>query len=206
MPEIKQHNALVRAAEFRAINEEDRTAEFIISTESVDRHGTVFRIDGWDLSEYESNPIVTYGHRANDPNPDFIIGTSTVFREGDKLIGRVTFEPAAENPLAEKVFRKVKSGTIRMASVGAMPKEGDWGNEKNGEQRGVFYFSRQTLLEWAVCGLGSNPETLKRSAEALDAIRAEIPKETEQTPPAADDIEVQRSFRERQLLINEFSN
>jgi HK97 family phage prohead protease len=212
MPEIKTNTPVLRFAELRAaltpeqIN--NRQAEFVISTEAVDSYGTVFRLSGWDLKRYEKNPIVGYNHRlgAYNDDPDNVIGTSEVFVEENALIGRVTFESAEVNAKAEKIFQKVQSGTLRMASVGARPVRGHWGDEKLGEDPDVIYFDETTLFEWSVVDIGSNEDAVKRSADALDAIRAEIPKETEQTPPAADDIEVQRSFRERQLIINEFSN
>ena len=96
--------AIERLVELRGVNEEDRTAEFVISTESIDRHGTVFTMAGWELKNYNSNPIVGYNHRVSSDNPDTIIGTSKVFKEADKLIGRVTFEPAGENEIADKVW------------------------------------------------------------------------------------------------------
>ena len=122
-----QEKTITRQAEIRGIDQENRTAEFIISSETVDRHGTVFKMDGWQLDTYNRNPIVAYNHRANDANPDSIIGTSEVFREGDNLIGRVTFED--DNELAEKVWKKVNKGVLKMASVGARVHEYRWGKK-----------------------------------------------------------------------------
>ena len=59
-------NKIERIAEVRGINAEKRTAEFVISTESIDRHGTVFKLAGWDLENYNRNPIVAYNHVTSD--------------------------------------------------------------------------------------------------------------------------------------------
>lgn len=201
MPEIKINKPIEREAIVRAItdkNKEDRTAEFVISSEAVDTWGTVFRMDGWDLSRYQRNPVVLYAHRAHSDNPDTIIGISEVFREGNQLIGRITFEPEDINPLAEKVYRKVMNGTLRMASIGANPLDAHWGDDKKGEVRDVLYFDRQELLEWSIVPIGSNPDALKRSADLISEIKKEIPK---QAPPAPDET-IKRSVRERQLQIN----
>lgn len=178
-------------------NKESRTVDFVISTEEVDTYDTVFKISGWDLARYERNPIVCYAHKSWGDNPDTIIGTSEVFVEGEQLIGRVTFEPANINPLAETVFQKVMHGTLRMASIGANPKRGHWGDTKLGENPDVIYFDEQELLEWSIVPLGSNPDAMKRSAEALAEIRKEIT--IAGTPPAN---KIKRSVRERQLIIN----
>ncbi len=203
MTEIKINKPVEREAVLRAItdkNKEERTAEFVISTEAVDTWGTVFRLEGWDLERYKRNPVVLYAHRSFSDNPDVIIGTSEVFVEGDQLIGRVRFESAEINPLAEKVYNKVMAGTLRMASIGANPKAGHWGVFDRGENPDVLYFDEQELLEWSIVPIGSNPDALKRSADALTEIMAEIEKEN---PAPASDENKRLSVRNAQLIINQ---
>jgi HK97 family phage prohead protease len=150
----------------------------VISNEAPDTYGTVFKISGWDLKRYENNPIVCYAHKTHSDNPDMIIGTSTVRVEDNQLIAVVRFESAEINPLAEKVFQKIQAGTLRMASIGANPKKGHWGDEKLGEDRDLIYFDEQELLEWSIVPLGSNPEALKRESQTTEEIRGLISKET----------------------------
>lgn len=165
-----------RLIEFRSVDTENRTAEFIISTESVDRHGTSFKLSGWDLTSYRKNPIVAYNHRAASDNPDDIIGLSEVFEEDGLLIGRVTFED--ENEKAEKVYKKVQNGTLRMASVGSIIHEARYGNKSEGEDPDVIYFTRQELVEWSIVTAGSNPDAFKRNAESIEEFKKTLkPKE-----------------------------
>jgi len=153
---------------------EQQTFEFVISDETPDRHGTVLKMSGWDLGDYEKNPIVAYQHEvhagffSDRTDPDQVIGTSQVFVENDQLIGRVTFEPADINPLADKIRRKIIHGTLRTASVGFNPTSGHWGNERNGENPDLFYFDGQSLLEWSVVNIPSNPNAVKRNMEVLN--------------------------------------
>jgi hypothetical protein len=52
--------AIRRAAftpEIRAINEKDRTIDFIASTEAVDRYGDILRARGFRLENYKKNPV-----------------------------------------------------------------------------------------------------------------------------------------------------
>lgn len=189
---------MVRDAVVRAITDEQkekRQAEFVISTEAVDTYDTVFKIDGWDLERYNRSPIVFYNHKSWSDDPDMIIGTSEVRVEGKELIALVTFEN--DNPVADKVWRKVQAGTLNMASVGANPIEWRWGDFDKGENPDVIYFIRQELLEWSIVPVGSNPDALKRSVESLEEIRTSLKKSEKN-----EEKKVSRSVFERQLKIN----
>lgn len=177
LKEIEQNrkvmNKIERLAEVRNINEVERTAQFVISTESIDRHGTSFKLDGWDLATYDRNPIVGYNHEVSGSNPDTIIGTSRVFRDGEALIGEVTFEREGNNPLADKVFNKMQDGILKMASVGAIPHEYRYGKEDD-EDRNTIYFTRQELVEWSIVSAGSNRDAFKRSADQVDELKKSL--------------------------------
>lgn len=204
--EIAVNKTVVREAVIRALtdkNKENREAEFVISTEAPDTYGTVFKVSGWDLKRYEQNPVVFYAHKSYSDNPDMLIGTSTVRIEDNQLIAVVRFETAEINPLAEKVWQKVQAGTLRMASIGANPKKGHWGDEKLGEDRDLIYFDEQELLEWSIVPLGSNPEALKREVQTIEEIREAIIKEI---PVVVEQLENRkRTVREAQLIINQNS-
>lgn len=200
--EINLNKPVIREAVIRALsadNKEHRQAEFVISTEAVDSYGTVFRAAGWDLKRYMANPIVCYQHRSSSDNPDMILGTSEVRIENNQLIATVTFENAEDNALAEKVWRKVQNGTLRMASVGANPTRGHWGEKAAGEDPEVLYFDNSELYEWSIVSMGSNPDALKRNAESMEAIRATIVKDT---PEIEKPVTKTRAMREAQLIIN----
>lgn len=200
--EIQLNKTVIREAVIRALTPEqvsNRECEFVISTEAVDAHETVFKIAGWDLTRYNQNPIVCYQHKSNSDNPDMILGTSTVRVEGMQLIGLVRFESAEINPVAEKVWQKIQAGTLRMASVGANPTSGHWGDAIAGEDPEVIYFDGAELYEWSIVSMGSNPEAMKRSTKNMEAIRASIIKNI----PEIEKPETKtRSMRATQLIIN----
>jgi len=195
MEKMINRNAVVRAVS----DEEVRSAEFVISSEAIDSYGTVFKLDGWQLERYMQNPIVTYNHSLGSDDPDTIIGTSEVFVEGDKLIGRVIFESAEDNDLADKVFRKVKRGVLKMASVGAIPKKWSIGNKEKGEDPDVLYFNEQELIEWSIVPVGANPDAHKRNAEVIEDYRSDLIKEIE---VQVETVTKNRSAFEAQLVIN----
>jgi hypothetical protein len=150
----------------RAVADDDsRTAEFVISTESVDRHGTSIMLNGWDLSNYQRNPIVAYQHQAiNTDNPDNIIGTGEVRMEDGALVATVRFESGDINPLAEKIYRKVQNGTLRATSVGFLPIDGTWGIKTGG--RTLMYFTSPAPSCWS-SALSTYPAIPTRSKEIL---------------------------------------
>lgn len=182
---------------------ENRQAEFVISTEAKDMHGTIFKKEGWDFNRYIANPIVCYQHRSDTNDPDDIIGTSEVFFEDDKLIGRITFEPADLNPKAEKIFQKVKAGTLKMASVGAIVNQARLGDDKLNEDVNTIYFTNQELIEWSIVSAGSNPEAFKRNAVVLKELREQITiNTTEVNQPQEINQQRTKTVHEAQVIIN----
>jgi hypothetical protein len=154
--------------------DETRTVQFVISTDKKDRHGTVLNLDGWILDNYNKNPIVGYQHDVygdsflQSPDPDSVIAKGRVFRESNSLIGEVTFEPADINPKAEKIFKKIKFGTLRSASVGFLPVEkGSWGkdDESRDGKNPTYYFGKRELLEFSIVNIPSNPDAVMRQFE-----------------------------------------
>lgn len=170
MPEIKHQFGQVRAIPQNV--EETRTIEFVISSNTKDRHGTVLPVDKWQLDRFNANGIVGYQHNVyggdlcNAPDPDQVIGKGRAWVEGDQLIGSVEFEPAELNPLAEKIFRKVLFGTLQATSVGFNPTAPTYfgqGEEARGGKNQTEYYAGQELLEFSIVNIPSNPDALKRS-------------------------------------------
>lgn len=172
-----------RKAPFRGIPkniDETRTIEFIISSEKRDRHGTVLFYDRWELDNYHANPIVGYNHPffSDDPkvtyDPDKLIGIGKVWKEpvNRLLIGSVTFEPGSINPLAEKLFQKIKNGTITSTSVGFIEtKEGAFGKGEEGPngKNPTYYYGGQELLEFSIVDMPSNTDAHLHSVAARSA-------------------------------------
>lgn len=192
--ESLRHNANF---ELREVNEEKRSHTFVISSKAVDSYGTSLDPKGWNLDRYVQNPVVAYNHWTGMGNPDFIIGTSRIWMDGDKLMAEVTYEPEEINPLAEKIRQKVQHGTLRMSSVGFGVDEYHWGREKDGEDPDILYFDRQTLYEWSIVDIGANPEALlvnKTSSE----LRQQFPRQEKQTETPVSGLDI---YEARQRLI-----
>jgi hypothetical protein len=157
----------------RAKAEETRTVEFIISSAARDRHDSILNMKGWNLENFNRNPIVGYQHNVyggnmcNAANPDDVLGPGRAYLEKDLLIGEVVFETKDINPQAEKIFRKVLNGTLRATSVGFL-EVGQGELKKTVDEKGnvtdqVYHFAGQELLEFSIVNIPSNPEAVGRS-------------------------------------------
>lgn len=188
--------AQIRGAEF---TEDQREFEFVITTDRLDTYRTIFDPDGWDFSFYLENPVVFWNHRSGGDDPDDLIGmtvagpTRTELSDGSTgYVATVRFEPADVNPKAEKIRKKIISRSIRMASIGAMVFDAEY-KEFDQYDDAILVFTRQTLMEWSVVDIGSNPGAIvKKNADAIAAIRSAVGVPTI-PDPAVDPSELQRT-------------
>jgi HK97 family phage prohead protease len=174
---MKEMIRQIHHIEIRATSEDTRSHTFVISNSTKDRHGSILKTEGWDLTNYMLNPVVLYNHKQYSENPDMVIGTGDVKIENNELVGKVNYEPEDINPLAEKIRKKVDHGTLRAVSVGFMPKNGRWGQKDMGEDPEVFYFTEMELMEFSIVTIPSLTSALKKSAEeSTDEFIKQFPK------------------------------
>ncbi len=163
--------------------DETRTVSFAISSEQRDRYHTRLMIDRWELDNYKRNPLVGYNHpfmgwsTEVEMNPDFILGSGEVSIDHNSrlLIGTVKFLPEDVNPLAEKIFKHVKHGTLRSSSVGFFEtKDGEYGKdtEARGKKNETYYYGGQELFEFSIVDLPANTDATVRF---LANVRANCP-------------------------------
>ena len=159
--------------------DETRKMKFVISTAKKDRGGEVINMENWSLDNYHANPVVGYQHAIyggglfTDPNPDMIIGKSVVnldtFKSKRVLVAEPEFEPKEINEIAEKVFQKLKFGSLNTASVGILPV----GQGKFNKEEKTYYYDGQELLEWSVVNIPMNGEARRMSMKSLMVAQAD---------------------------------
>jgi HK97 family phage prohead protease len=152
--------------ELKRVHEENRTATFVASNEAKDRHNTVLNSQGWELDNFNRNPIIGYNHNVYfSTDPDDIIGRGRAYMDGNDLLVDVNFEPEGQNEKADKIYRKVENGTLNAVSVGFLPKgEGNFGegSQARGKEDETFFFKGQELLEVSIVTVPSNATALKK--------------------------------------------
>ena len=166
-----------------AVLDNARAFTFIFSDESVDRYGDVIQARGWDLSNFNANPVALFGHDAG--SVENVIGAAKNVRvSGDKLVGDIEFMPADVNPNAEAVYQMVKGGWLKTVSVGFAPIE--WKAAKDKARPGGVDFIRQELLEISIVPLPANPNALiQAKAAGVDIARLGLKVESEPAPAPA---------------------
>lgn len=99
-------------AELAGAPGDDGPLTFTASSTRLNRQGFALRTDGWQLANYQANPVVLWMHDPYSPP----IGRANAQNKGDRITCEVTFDPADE--LAMKVESKYRRGFLNAVSVG----------------------------------------------------------------------------------------
>jgi len=161
---VKFTNVEVQPETVDAANEEDGfSLSFDVSTPTVDRDGDTIDQGGWDLSDYQKNPIVLWVHDAKSPP---VARSTSIFVDNTKNAGGVlkstaVFPSKDLYPFGNMIGRMYVSGFMRGASVGFIPTEFEMSKDRDG-----FHptdFKKQKLLEWSAVPVPSNPDGLSQA-------------------------------------------
>jgi HK97 family phage prohead protease len=140
--------------EIKSVDEEARTAAFVISTDTVDRYNDTVSVDGWDLDNFKANPVVLWGHDGRVPAIGKALSVSV---EEGKLRAVAQF---ASHPMANTVFDLIKGGFLNATSVGFFPKKWAYDEERDG-----YDFLEQELFEFSVVNVPANPEAVLEAVQ-----------------------------------------
>ena len=154
---------------------DDSKITFVASSSNIDRYGDVINQKGWDLDNYQKNPVVLLNHDSNQ----LPIGKGNVYLRDDKLVIDVEFD--TEDPRAKEVKRKAEKGYMNAVSVGFRPIESMARADLEKDhphygQRGMYY-TKQELLEVSIVTIPANGEAtmLKNmKSEMLEEIKSYI--------------------------------
>jgi HK97 family phage prohead protease len=117
--------------------------------------GDRIAVNGWELSAYRSNPTVLWAHDSSSPPIGRMV---IIFVANEKLMGDVQFAPASAYQFAETIYNLVTEGFIKAGSVGFIPVEWKFADDKS-RPMGVD-FKRQELLEFSVVPVPANANAL----------------------------------------------
>lgn len=139
----------------KAINDEERSIDFIISTGDVDRHGDRVNPDGWDFKNFRTNPVVLWGH---DYDSLPLAKARDVRVEDGSLKATAVFTPAGMARFNDTVYEMLKGGFLNAVSVGFLPKK--WSFVDNDDRGFGIDFQEQELLEFSVTPVPALPQAL----------------------------------------------
>ena len=146
----------------------DRSVQFTISKEVVDRDGDILRASGVDFTNYMKNPVFLSFHNSRE----FPLGKVTKFWvEGNSVKAIVYFPPIEElstNPeqasekakLVDFTYHCYKTGMLNAVSVGFIPIE--WVETENG-----FDIQKWELLEFSAVAVPANQDAIAEAVKSF---------------------------------------
>lgn len=162
----KQSNELV----FKTHADKGSSLEFVMSDETPDLMDDIILSDGWDLENFEKNPIALFGHSSAFP-----IGKwKNVEVKNKQLRGELELAPKGTSPRIDEIINLIEAGILRAVSVGFRPTE----TKPRPENDGYFYV-KQRLIETSLVSVPANPNallvarSLKTSPATIDLVFAE---------------------------------
>uniref|UniRef100_UPI0025CD3F70 HK97 family phage prohead protease n=1 Tax=Methanohalobium sp. TaxID=2837493 RepID=UPI0025CD3F70 len=153
--------------EVKEVDNQDRVLRFISSDQSRDRDGDTINPKGWDLENFNKNPVFLWAHDYSTPPLGKVVNTKL---EDDKKKQDVKFiDPEEMYPeteyknlpdhvkFADMVYRMYKSGDMNAVSVGFDPIDYEYSDDKGGN----IDFKEQEQLELSAVPVPSNPNALQ---------------------------------------------
>lgn len=148
-----------------SIDEKAKTATFVMSTGSVDRHGDIVDQESWKLEHFKTNPAFFWGHQSNE----FPLGKWVAIgleidpdMPGKKmLVGTAEFAVDV-HPDIKRAWDHVVRGDLNMVSVGFIPHIVDYDEEVD-----AFVLKSCELMECSLVGIGANRHALIKSEETI---------------------------------------
>jgi len=161
------------ASEIRDVDDKERSFSHPISDETVDGHGSIIKVDGWDLKRFKANPIVLFAH---DSWSLPIARSTKIWKEDGRLMTRTQFAGLDQlHPFAETAFKLAKDGFIRAWSVGFRAKERTRREDIDEDEHPVdpYVYTKQELMEYSLVPIPSNPNAIldaKRSGQDVSPV------------------------------------
>jgi HK97 family phage prohead protease len=151
------------------IDEKARSVRVIASSEAIDSYGEIVR-QNFDLSRYNRNPVVLYGHNqvgvfgmGGAPEWTLPIGFSTdVEVVKNELQSTLNLVDEKANPLAELVWQSVLQGSLRAVSIGFYPHTV---LEEVHDDVEVYVLDDNELFEMSLVPMGANPDAVAVNAQ-----------------------------------------
>ena len=156
--------------------EQSTGVDFILSDNKPDRVGDIIEADGWELANFNRNPIALFNH-----NPDFVIGRWADVRvDGGTLRGRLELAAEGTSQRIDEIIKLVQAGFLKASSVGFKALKKEPINKGRSER-----FIKQELVEVSLVAVPANANALamaKSLGTSADTIKL-VFKTVEASPP-----------------------
>jgi len=135
----------------------DGTFDFIGSDSSVDRDGEIIEVKGWDLKQFNRNPVILFGHQHGIPA--IARAKKAVIENGKLMIKGIRFAKRGIHKLADTVHDLVVDKIMNMGSVGFIAHDREFvhRDEATGKKPKASIITKKAELhEFSMVNVGSN--------------------------------------------------
>jgi uncharacterized protein len=137
--------------------------------ETLDRYNEIILASGWQIGNYQRNPIFQNAHQYGDII--FTLGKAIITEvRGSQLFQRIQFATEA-NPVAKIAYGLYRGGFLNAVSVGFVPVRWENGTEKTSYRR---KYLQQELLEVSAVGIPANPNALALAYKSGAVARTDL--------------------------------
>jgi HK97 family phage prohead protease len=177
---------------------EDEPIRIVASNEDVDRYGDIVRSAFWELTNFQKNPVLLYGHN----NRSFPVGKVTAIGiEGTQLVATLGFMPEDVSPESVMVERMLRTGFLNASSVGFTPtKTPKRILDENNEWTGGYEFVGQELMELSIVPVPALASALVVSRSFVD--REQFVRDVETLNNIATDVVRYNEYRARLAAVS----
>lgn len=146
----------------------DRSVQFTISKEVVDRDGDILRAGGVDFTNYMKNPVFLSFHNSRE----FPLGKVTKFWVEGNAVKAIVYFPTIEElssdpaqasekaKLVDFTYHCYKTGMLNAVSVGFIPLE--WTENKEG-----YDITKWELLEFSAVAVPANQDAIAEAVKSF---------------------------------------
>jgi hypothetical protein len=142
----------------KVLDEANRIIEMIGSSEDYDRVGDRVFMNGIQLDNYLSNPVILANHNygSGTEKPTCIGKALNVSIQGSQLIFKIQF---ADTPNGQEWFYLYANKFMNASSIGFIPLE------STPNKQGGYDFTQIELLELSLVAVPCNPQAVQRAFE-----------------------------------------
>ena len=156
-------------------NPEERTLEFKGSDATVDRYGDIVDVKGWDVKNFQKNPVILFAHNYSQPP----VGKALKVAKGDDGLTFQVYFPTDDeinaagwpdnHPTPETVYRLYKGGIMKAVSVGfqGLASEPILGqpDDQGYKPRTGTHYTKQELYELSCVPVPANPNAVMMAVQ-----------------------------------------
>jgi len=162
-----------------------KNGEFVMSNGDLNRLGMKVDPAGWELTNYNANPVLLWNH---DDSIPAIGNMKNVRIDGKNLVGKPEFADQEIDEFGWSIGQKVEAGILTSGSVGFMTLKVEVEEKEN--KLPVVISKEQELYEFSIVNLPALVSAVKHNSHQLPDAKEEddymeklfVDREVEETP------------------------